>query len=156
MNLELRKEIEDLTGQKVLDTLRSKNKKPEKQAELGMKFMKTVSSIETERVSVVIQAAGLFTPQNREEIAKKIISPMSLVIDPNIKLVNEVDIKNLFDTLQQTKQEKEAAMQETKQVMEEKTKIENRLADILDDQKNKEMPAIIEAAQEEYRAKREY
>ncbi len=148
MNLELRKEIEDLTGQKVLDTLRSKSKKPEKQAELGLKFMKTVSTIETERASVIIQAAGLYTPQNREEIAKKIISPISTIIDPNQKLVNDYDLQNLFDALKQERQEKDAAKEREK-------KIENKLADILDDQKNKEKPAILEAVQEEYETKRD-
>lgn len=148
MNLELRKEIEDLTGQKVLDTLRSKSKNPEKQAELGLKFMKTVSTIETERASVIIQAAGLYTPQNREEIAKKIISPISTIIDPNQKLVNDSDLQNLFDALKQERQEKEAAKEREK-------KIENKLADILDDQKNEEKPAILEAVQEEYETKRD-
>lgn len=149
MNLEVRKQIEDLTEQKILDTLRLKNKKPEKQAELGLKYMKTVSTIETERASIIIQAAGLFTPQNREDIAKKIISPISTIIDPNIKLVNESDMQNLFDTINQERQKTNIAE-------EEKKKAVNKLADMLDEKKNRETPAMLEAAQEEYRAKREY
>lgn len=156
MSLENLIEIQTLTEEKILEVMRSKKMKPEVQADIGLKYIKTITSNEMQKLGAIIQVAGLYTPERREEIAKKIIPPMSNIIDPNIQVITGQEYKKFFDSMNQMKHEHAEMGKRVEQKEAEKQKLVNVIADLKDDKNTKEAPSLAESIKKDYQLKRDY
>jgi len=156
MTIEILNEIEKLTEENFLEALRSKRLKPETKAELGMKYSKHVrasilqeSTFGLEVVSTAVQVAGLYTPANREEIARRILPSVTKIIDMDTKLVSGNELRKLVENLDTIKKEDNAKDTTIRTLT-------NRLEDRQDEVNLKEKPKLEEAARKEYDLKRNY
>lgn len=150
MNPEKFNVLRELTEDAVLAVMQSPKPKADdiKKAEMGLRYIKAVTSTELQRLSTVVQVAGLYSSTKREEIAEKIIAPMYNIIDSDIQVIHGSELRQLIESKSKVEQEK-TELQESKQ------KLENQVADLRDEQQNNEKQLFTDIAHSEYQQKRE-
>lgn len=168
MNPEKFKEIKDSVENEVLEVMRSPKPKKEsiQKVKIGMDYVKAVTSGELQKLSVVVQIAGLYKPEDRAEIAKKIVPPIYHLIDSDVQIVPGNELKKLIEAkekafkeasekreeAERTRSEKEVVQQ---QAAKDVQNLQNKIEDMKDEKKTKEAPKLQEIIEEEYRQKRD-
>jgi len=152
-------EIEEKTGEYILTIFRSDKIRPSDvtKAEIGLKYLKTITGMNYQKFSSLVQFAGLYSAEHREDIAKNIILPRfqlcgDVTTDPG-------EIKSIFEDLRVYKQEKEIEKQEKDIIVMDANKrvqaAENKVEDLKDELELKGKSLLQEIAKEEYKLKRD-
>jgi hypothetical protein len=147
MNPEQLVKIEEQIGECILNIFRSDKIKQSDvaKAEIGLKYLRTIRTINYQRFSGLVQFAGLYSAEHREDIAKNIIAP-------RIQLCGDVttdpgEIKKVFEKMQEYKEE--AASKDL--IIQTK---ENLISDLKDEMTSKDNPKLQELIIDEYKLKR--
>lgn len=169
MNPERFNEIRDLMEAEVLEIMRSKKPKQEsiQKVKVGLGYIKAVTSDELHKLSTVVQIAGLYTQERREEIAKKIIPPMYQLIDIDSQIIPGKELQKMIAEKQIASTEARFALSEVQKLKIEKEHIEeetqkriqaeeNKVADLKDLLDSKDKTKLQESAINEYNLKRTF
>ncbi len=168
MNPELFNEIRELMEKEVLDIMRSKKPRPESisKVKVGMDYIKTITSGELQKLSAVVQVAGLYRPEDRAEIAKKIVPPIYNLIDSDVQIVPGNELKKLIAAKEEAFREAHEKCVEAERVQYEKDVAEqradkdiqdlrNKIDDMMDEKNIKESPQMHDSIIKEYQQKRD-
>ncbi len=168
MDPEKFREIRELMETEVLEIMKSKKPRPESisKVKIGMDYIKAVTSGELQKLSAVVQVAGLYRPEERAEIAKKIVPPMYNIIDSDIQIVPANELKKLIEAKEEAfreahekREEAEHMQREIEDVQRETAKevqiLRNKMDDMKDEKRASEAPKLQELVKEEYQQKRD-
>lgn len=142
-------EVEEGIKTSILAIMRNPKEKPKDKLKAGLEYYRRVTTTELQKINTVTQVASLYSPEQRQEILKNLLPPMSNIVALDIEFISKSEKKQLTDTLSKRNKDVDDLTRRCQSA-------ENKLADVKDEKAVIEKPALTKAAQQEYELKRNF